>query len=158
MFLKLLLLFILVPAAELYLFFTLGAHIGWDITLIIILLTAFIGAALTRSQGSKVMENFRQATAEGRLPHKEAMDGILILLAGAVLLTPGFLTDTVGFLLLVPPVRTLIRGWLASVLKGRIHFMGPPPGFPGAPPPPSESKLDREPPRERNKDENIIDV
>lgn len=157
MFFKLLLLFILVPAAELYLFFTLGAHIGWDVTLIIILLTAFLGAALTRSQGSKVMANFRQATSEGRLPHKEALDGILILLAGAVLLTPGFLTDTVGFLLLVPPVRTLIRAWLASVLKGRIHFMGtPPPGFPGAPPSPSTPEIDR--PREQNKDENIIDV
>ena len=98
LFLKLLVLFIVVPIAELYLFLTLGTHIGLAPTLLIILLTAVVGAALTRSQGSRAMANFRQATAEGRLPHREALDGLLVLLAGAVLLTPGFLTDTVGFL------------------------------------------------------------
>jgi UPF0716 protein FxsA len=125
MFVKLLLLFILVPIAELYLFLTLGAQIGLPATLAIILLTAVLGAALARSQGAKAMANFRQAGAEGRLPHQEALDGLLILLAGAVLLTPGFLTDTVGFLLLLPPTRAIVRGWLARYLKTRIRIIQP---------------------------------
>ena len=133
MFLKLLLLFILVPVAELYLFLTLGKFIGIGYTLAIIVLTAFLGAGLTRSQGARAMARFRQATAEGRLPHKEVIDGLLILLAGAVLLTPGFLTDTVGFLLLVPPARAVIRGWLAKYLKGKIQVMTPPTGHHGPP-------------------------
>ena len=125
LFLKLLVLFIVVPIAELYHFLTLGTHIGLAPTLLIILLTAVVGAALTRSQGSRAMANFRQATAEGRLPHREALDGLLVLLAGAVLLTPGFLTDTVGFLLLLPPVRTALRGRLADKFKARFQIISP---------------------------------
>ncbi len=126
MFLKLLLLFILVPVAELFLFLTLGAKIGIGPTLAIIVLTAFLGAALTKSQGAKALTNFRRASAEGRLPAKEALDGLLILLAGAVLLTPGFLTDAVGFLLLIPPARAFIRSWLGNYLRGRIRLIQPP--------------------------------
>ena len=136
MFFKLLVLFILIPVAELYLFMTLGDMLGIGTTLAIIVLTAFLGAALTKSQGARAMERFRQASAEGRLPHKEVLDGLLILLAGAVLLTPGFLTDTVGFLLLIPPARAVIRGWLAKYLKGKIHVMTPPTGRQDRPPSP----------------------
>ena len=145
MFLKLLALFILVPIAELYLFLTLGASIGLGPTLLIILLTALGGAALTRSQGARAMASFRGAMAEGRLPHREALDGLLILLAGAVLLTPGFLTDTVGFLLLIPPVRAVLRGKLANQLKGRFHIISPPKG--------------QAPPRSRRRDDGeFIDI
>lgn len=126
MFLKLLLLFILVPLAELYLFLTLGAKIGIGPTLAIIVFTAFLGAALTKSQGAKALTNFRKAIAEGRPPAKEALDGLLILLAGAVLLTPGFLTDTVGFILLLPPARAVIRSRLATYLKSRVRLIQPP--------------------------------
>lgn len=133
MFAKLLLLFILVPVAELYLFLTLGAKIGVGPTLGIIVLTAIVGAWLTRSQGARAVARFQRALAEGRLPHREAIDGILILLAGAVLLTPGFLTDAVGFLLLVPPARAVIRGRLANHLKGRIKVVTPPPSAQPAP-------------------------
>jgi UPF0716 protein FxsA len=141
MFPKLLLLFILVPVAELYLFLTLGAKIGIWNTLGIIVLTAILGASLTRSQGARTLAKFRQATAEGRLPHREALDGILILLAGAVLLTPGFLTDTVGFLLLVPPIRTVVRGRLADYLKSRSSVL-PPSRGPQVPPPASRENGD----------------
>ncbi|MDB4422769.1 FxsA family protein, partial [bacterium] len=103
---KLLLLFILVPVAELYLFLTLGEELGVKNTIAIIIITAILGAALTKSQGRRALQKFQQATAEGRMPAKEALEGLMILLAGAVLITPGFLTDTVGFLLLVQPVRT----------------------------------------------------
>lgn len=122
---KLLLLFILIPIAELYLFLTLGKEIGLGATLAIIILTGILGAALTKFQGARALARFRQASAEGRLPHREILDGLLILLAGAVLLTPGFLTDTIGFLLLVPPVRALLRSWLGKYLKGKVHLVSP---------------------------------
>lgn len=125
MFGKLLLLFILVPLAELYLFIVLGKRIGLVETLIIVVATGALGAWLTRWQGTKALDRFRQASAEGRLPHQEVLDGLLILLAGAVLLTPGFLTDTVGFLMLVPPVRSLVRQQLAKYLQSRLSIITP---------------------------------
>lgn len=146
MFLRLLALFILVPIAELYLFLTLGNKIGLGPTLAIIILTGILGAALTKSQGARALQRFRQASAAGRLPAREVVDGLLILLAGAVLLTPGFLTDTVGFLLLVPPVRALVRGRLAEYLKGKIKIVTPagmqgPAAPPQPAPPPGRGKV-----------------
>ena len=146
MFGKLLILFILVPLAELYLFITLGGELGFPPTLAIIVVTAILGAALTKSQGIRAMQKLQKATGEGRLPAREAFDGIMILLAGAVLITPGFLTDAVGFLLLIPPVRALVAGYLGEKLRANIKVVTP-----GIPPQEakSESKLD---------DGNVIDV
>ncbi len=146
MFGKLLILFILVPVAELGLFMTLGAALGFPRTIVIIILTAILGAALTRSQGRKAMEKFQQATGQGRMPAREALEGVMILLAGAVLITPGFLTDAVGFLLLVPPVRSVVAGYLGERLKGKFHVVTPG-NSPRDPKP--KSKLD---------DGNVIDV
>jgi|TARA_B110000914_G_scaffold225429_1_gene246122 UPF0716 protein FxsA len=143
---KLLILFILVPIAELGLFMTLGAALGFPRTIVIIILTAILGAALTKSQGRKAMEKFQQATEQGRIPAREALDGIMILLAGAVLITPGFLTDAFGFLLLVPPVRSVLAGYLGERLKGKFHVVTP-----GVPP--QEQK-----PKSPLDDENVIDV
>ena len=121
MFARLLLLFILVPIIELSLFMLLGKHLGLPATLGIILVTAVIGAALTKSQGGRALANFQNALAMGKMPHKEMVDGLLILIAGAVLLTPGFLTDAVGFSLLLPPVRAVIRGILTEKLAKKVH-------------------------------------
>ncbi len=123
MFPRLLLLFLIVPLVELYLLIKIGGIIGLPATLAIIVITAFLGASLTRAQGAKVLQRFQQATMEGRLPHEEVMDGLMILLAGAVLLTPGFITDIAGFLLLVPPIRTLVRKLVVRMLKGRIQMV-----------------------------------
>lgn len=146
MFGKLLLLFILVPLAEFFLFMTLGEALGFPLTVFIIIATAILGAALTKSQGRRALAKFQQASREGRMPAAEALDGLMILLAGAVLITPGFLTDTVGFLLLVPPVRAHVGQFLAHRLKGRIKVVTP--GF-SPPEKPRDSKLD---------DGNVIDV
>lgn len=146
MFGKLLILFTLVPLAELYLFSTLGRQIGFPNTILIIIVTAILGASLTKSQGRKALAKFQQATKEGRLPATEALEGIMILIAGAVLITPGFLTDAVGFLLLVPPVRAAMGKVLAKRLKGKIHVVTPEFPTPEARP---KSKLD---------DGNVIDV
>lgn len=135
MFGRLLLLFITVPFIELVLLLKVGAKIGFAPTLGIIVVTAILGASLTRSQGRHTLQRFQLAQREGRLPHAEVMDGLMIIIAGAVLLTPGFLTDIAGFLLLVPPVRAAVRGRLASALKGRIHIVGMSPGATGGRPP-----------------------
>ena len=125
MFGKLLLLFILVPIAELYLFINIGSQLGLGLTLAIIIVTAILGASLTKSQGRRAMEKFQAATAAGRMPAKEAIEGLMILLAGAVLITPGFLTDTIGFLLLVPPFRAIVAGYAGKRLKGKIQVVTP---------------------------------
>lgn len=119
MFARLLLLFILVPVIELAFFMLLGKHFGLPLTLLIIVVTAVIGAALTKSQGGKALANFQNALAMGKMPHKEMVDGLLILIAGAVLLTPGFLTDAVGFLLLAP-VRAVIRSLVTEKLAKKV--------------------------------------
>ncbi|MDB4662971.1 FxsA family protein [Verrucomicrobiales bacterium] len=126
MFPKLLILFIVVPLIELYLFMTIGAEIGIFPTVAIIVVTGALGAWLTRLQGLKTLRNFQKATSEGRMPHEEIMDGLMILVAGAVLLTPGFLTDAIGFSLLLPPVRAVVRKFLGGYLKSRIHIVGMP--------------------------------
>jgi UPF0716 protein FxsA len=122
---KLLALFILVPLVELYLFLIIGSRIGLHTTLAIIVFTGILGAALTKAQGARALAKFRLASAEGSLPHQEVLDGLLILLAGAVLLTPGFLTDAVGFALLVPPVRAILRDHLGTYLKSKIKIVPP---------------------------------
>ena len=149
MFGKLLLLFILVPTAELYLFIKIGSRLGLGPTLAIMIVTAVLGASLTKSQGRRAIEKFQAATTAGRMPAKEAIDGLMNLLAGAVLITPGFLTDTVGFLLLLPSFRAIVAGYAGKRLKGKIQVVTP--GMPNqsAQEQKPESKLD---------DGNVIDV
>ena len=146
---KLLLLFILVPVAELYLFMTLGSQLGLGRTIAIIIITAILGATLTKSQGRRAMQKFQAASAEGRMPAREGLEGLLILLAGAVLITPGFLTDAVGFLLLVPPVRSLVAAFLGKRLKGKIQIVTP-----GTPP----QRAPEQKPKSKLDDGNVIDV
>jgi len=121
MFFRLLILFITIPILELSLFLRLGSRIGIPATVAIVILTAILGAWLTKIQGLKTMARYQRAIQSGKIPHGELIDGLLILIAGALLLTPGFLTDTVGFLLLVPPVRKKVRGMLGAYLKRQIQ-------------------------------------
>ena len=120
MFIKLLALFLLVPIIELYVMVQIGKVIGPVITILIIFITAFIGAKLTKAQGLQAIKNGRSALMSGKLPHKEVIDGVLIIIAGAVLLTPGFLTDLLGFSLLIPNLRSSYRELLINYFKTRI--------------------------------------
>lgn len=120
MFAKLFILFITVPLIELFLFLLVGQRIGIGATFGLVLLTGLLGATLARSQGLRALTRYREALAQGRLPHDAVIDGLLILVAGALLLTPGFLTDTIGFLLLVPQGRTLVRERIESSLKRKL--------------------------------------
>ncbi|GAA6136561.1 membrane protein FxsA [Arenicella sp. 4NH20-0111] len=113
-FLLLLALFIGVPIIELSLLFKVGAAIGGLKTVLFVIFTAVLGAYLVKQQGMATYMKFQQEANSGRLPAQQMLEGIALLFAGAVLLTPGFITDAIGFVLLVPSFRqaiiaTLIR-------------------------------------------------
>jgi UPF0716 protein FxsA len=112
------LLFILLPIAELWLIIEIGGAIGVLPTLALLIVDSLVGAALARSQGRIAWERFNSAMAEGRIPGKEVFDGAMIILGGALLLTPGFITDIFGLMFLIPPTRAIIRGFLTR-LAGR---------------------------------------
>lgn len=121
MFLRLALLFVLVPLVELALLIQVGRWVGIVPTVALVVLTGILGAALARYQGLVTLGRFRKALEEGRPPHRELVEGILILMAGAVLLTPGLLTDVTGFLLLVPPVRGFVAGRVTAWAGRRVE-------------------------------------
>lgn len=106
--LVLFLIFILVPVIEIYLFIEVGGAIGGGLTILLILTTAVIGVGLARLQGIRLMLDARQDLAQGRPPVAALGHGAMLLLSGALLITPGFFTDSVGFILLVPGVRRFI--------------------------------------------------
>ena len=122
---RLLLLFVLVPAVELALLIEIGTRIGTLATLGLIVGTGVLGAALARQQGLAVLRRVQEELAANRLPTGPLVDGLIILIAGALLMTPGILTDAVGFLCLVPGSRTLIKRQLwrrfeRAVREGRV--------------------------------------
>ena len=107
--------FLLVPVLEIYLLIEIGSLIGavWTVTAVVG--TAALGAGLVRRQGLAALARFRSATQAGELPAVTIIEGLALLVAGAFLLTPGFFTDLVGFLLLTPPLRQfLVRRWLVG--------------------------------------------
>jgi UPF0716 protein FxsA len=112
--------FIVVPIAEIYVIIQVGEAIGLVPTIILLLLDAVLGSMLLRHQGRAAWIRFNRALAEGRLPHKEVFDGILVIMGGALLLTPGFLTDIVGLVFLIPPTRAVIRAISARFVRRRL--------------------------------------
>ncbi len=127
MFLKLFLAFTLIPVAEIYLLIKLGAFLGAFNTVAIIILTGFAGAALARMQGLQTMQRIRLSLEQGVVPTEEMIDALLIFIAGIVLLTPGFITDMAGILLLFPPTRRHIKRFLKIkfdqwIKTGTIHY------------------------------------
>jgi UPF0716 protein FxsA len=119
-------LFVLVPLVELVLLLRVGRWLGVLPTVALVAATGVLGAWLVRTEGVRTMARFQEQLARGELPGKVLMDGAAILVGGAFLLTPGVLTDVVGFALLLPPTRSLLQGWAAARLargleSGRIH-------------------------------------
>ena len=100
-----------VPLIEIAVFIEVGQHIGLGATLALIVATAMAGTALLRYQGLATLARARETVARGDVPLQEVLDGVCLLVAGALLLTPGFFTDAAGALLLVPIVRRLIQRW-----------------------------------------------
>jgi UPF0716 protein FxsA len=116
----LILLFIVVPIAELYVIIKVGELIGIFPTLILLLADALLGSLLLRHQGRGAWRRFNEALAARRFPGKEVADGVLIVIGGTLLLTPGFLTDIAGLLLLIPPTRAVARRLLRRFTVGRF--------------------------------------
>jgi UPF0716 protein FxsA len=146
--LLLVVIFILVPIAELYVIIKVGEAIGLLPTLALLIADALLGSMLLRQQGRAAWVRFNRALAENRLPHKEVFDGVLIIVGGALLLTPGFITDIFGLILLIPPTRALVRAAASRTVgrrmaRGGVTFWtmgrGPRPPrrrpAPGGPPP-----------------------
>jgi UPF0716 protein FxsA len=106
------LLFLIVPLAELYLILKVGDLIGIGWTILLLVADSLLGSWLLRSQGRAVWRRFNAILAEGRVPHREVIDGVLVIFGGAFLITPGFLTDIVGLFLLLPPTRAIARRML----------------------------------------------
>src|SRR4051812_33726212 len=114
-------LFIVVPFAELYLILeVVGPAIGAVPTILLLAADSLLGALLLRSQGRAVWRRFNEGLAAGRMPHREVVDGVLVIFGGALLITPGFITDVVGVVLLLPPTRALVCAWLARRLARRV--------------------------------------
>jgi UPF0716 protein FxsA len=118
----LILLFIALPLAELFVILKVGDAIGAVPTVLLLAADSVLGSVLLRSQGRRVWSRFRQALERGDVPHREVIDGVLVIFGGAFLITPGFLTDIIGILLLLPPTRAGFRVWLIKRLGKRIEI------------------------------------
>ena len=128
--------FIVVPIAELALIIQVGQQIGVLWTIAILVADSILGSLLMRSQGRAAWRRFNATLQSGRPPAREVLDGVLVIFGGALLLTPGFLTDILGLLLLIPPTRAVVRRILVHRFADRMiasATRGVPPGF-GAPP------------------------
>ena len=118
-------LFILIPLLEIYLLIKVGSVIGALSTVVLVVLTAILGAFLLRHQGLYTYAKVQQATARGELPTLAMLEGVVLLICGVLLLTPGFFTDALGFLALIPPLR---RALILTILERGVIIA--PPGTP----------------------------
>ena len=119
MLLKLFLAFTIIPIIEIYLLIEIGSMFGALTAVVLVILTGFLGAFLARMQGLQTLYRIQESLREGRMPSGELLDALLIVIAGLVLLTPGFLTDSAGFLLLIPATRNSIKYWLRRQIELR---------------------------------------
>ena len=117
--LALIAIFVIVPLAELYVIYKVGNSIGILPTLAILVADSLLGSWLLKSQGRVVWRRFNETMSAGRIPHREVVDGVLVIFGGAFLITPGFITDVFGVLLLLPPTRALFRRQLQKRLELR---------------------------------------
>ena len=121
MFSKLLLLFTLVPLAELYILVTVGREIGALNTIALVIITGVAGASLARSQGAQIIYKIRSTVGQGRVPGKELLQGAAVLAGGIMLLTPGFVTDLLGLSLLVPFTRQFYVTMIMNHFKNKFE-------------------------------------
>ncbi len=118
------LLFTVVPLTEIAIFAWVGGQVGVLSTIMMVLVCAVAGSALLRQQGLSTLRRAQQVAAEGRLPSDELADGLVLVVSGVLLLTPGFLTDVIALLLLLPGVRHVVRRWLVKRIVARAQTGG----------------------------------
>lgn len=121
MFLQLFSLFLIIPLVELYLLLKIGGVIGAFNTVLVIFITATLGAYLAKSQGFLVLRKIQEATNQGYMPGNELLHGLFVLIGGFALLTPGFLTDAIGLSMLVPQIREIYVGLAKETLRRKIE-------------------------------------
>jgi len=119
MLLKLFLAFTIIPIVEIYFLIQIGTTFGALTSIVLVIVTGFFGAYLARRQGLQTLVRIQESLREGKIPSGELLDALLIGIAGLVLLTPGFITDLFGFLMLIPNARTVIKNWLHCQLEVR---------------------------------------
>ena len=119
---RLILLFTVIPIVELIVLIEIGSRLGTVVTLLLLLGTALLGAALARHEGLKTLRRVQSKLADGIMPDEELLDGVLILVAGVMLLTPGLLTDVWGVFLLVPASRRVVKRWVRRFLRQRLQM------------------------------------
>ncbi len=118
---RLIILFTVMPFIELFFLIKLGQHIGAGYTLFVVLATGVLGAYLAKSQGMSVFRQIQLEMQGGKLPGNHIIEGFCILVGGVMLLAPGLITDTIGFLLVIPGTRFIIREWLKNRLLNMIN-------------------------------------
>jgi len=119
-FTKLLILFVIIPVTELYILIEVGKKIGGLTTIGVIILTGIIGTYLVKSQGFMILRKIQNDLNEGIMPGDSLIQGAIILAGGILLLTPGFVTDILGFIFLMPVSRNILKKYLLKWLKGKI--------------------------------------
>lgn len=121
MFFKLFSIFLIIPIIELYLLIKIGGMIGALNTVLIILITASLGAYLAKSQGFRVLRELQEATSRGYMPGNELLHGLFVLIGSFALLTPGFLSDIIGLSMLIPQIREIYVGIAKGIIRKRIQ-------------------------------------
>ncbi len=114
-------LFLVVPLIELYFLIKVGEGIGAWSTIFLVIFTAFVGVLLLRQQGLSTLGRFQKSMMEGKAPAGEMLEGVFLLLGGGMLLLPGFVTDAIGFLCLIPFSRKILAKWLLRNSSMRMH-------------------------------------
>ncbi len=122
--LKLLFLFTVIPCLELYLLFEVADHIGGLETIYLVLLTGIVGASMAKREGLSVIRQIQEASVNGEPPADKLVEGLMVLVGGILLVTPGILTDVFGLSLIFPLSRRLLVGAVKGTLKKRMHFEG----------------------------------
>ncbi|MFH1622207.1 MAG: FxsA family protein [Candidatus Omnitrophota bacterium] len=117
MFFYLIVLFTIIPIVELYLLIRVGQYLGASTTIMIVIFTGIFGAYFARLEGLRVLYSVQKDLQEGRMPTSQLLDGFLILVGAVLLITPGLLTDGIGFLLVIPQSRVFIKVWVKSYLQ-----------------------------------------
>jgi len=117
-------LFVLVPIIEIAVLLNVSAAIGWLTTIAIVILTAILGTWMLRQQGLATLMKARQRMQSGQMPAQQMVEGMILLVGGALLLTPGFVTDTIGFACLIPPTRALMARYLGQRARIGVSMAG----------------------------------
>ena len=112
----------MIPLVEIYLLIKLGQNFGAITSILLVIFTGILGAYLARMEGLRTLFCIQETMREGRMPGEELLDALLIAIAGLVLITPGFITDVAGFLLLFPFTRMLVKNWLKERMRAKSTF------------------------------------